>query len=267
MMYIHIIQVMDNVSDELSIALKDAFSHTEYADILSVPLNDNFWNVVYLGKFNVDFSFRGLIGLSKMLQNVDVKIEPKELYDELCANINLPNVSLIFKNNSLNFILKNEYIKDKLGKALTSNLIEEMNDDNALNIIVDFSSPNVAKDMHVGHLRSTIIGDIICRYFEEQGHNVQRVNHIGDFGLPFGMIIQYMYGIQIVDKSENTGHRDKSKISLCSTRLWCECPIQTPTTGRATERTERRGHMPTHCAPDSLSIPASYPMRRLTRPD
>jgi arginyl-tRNA synthetase len=60
------------------------------------------------------------------------------------------------------------------------------------NILVDFSSPNIAKDMHVGHLRSTIIGDSICKLHEIFGHNVLRINHIGDFGLQFGMIIQHL---------------------------------------------------------------------------
>lgn len=58
-------------------------------------------------------------------------------------------------------------------------------------ILVDFSSPNIAKDMHVGHLRSTIIGESICRLFEYMGHQVERINHIGDFGLQFGMLVQY----------------------------------------------------------------------------
>lgn len=59
-------------------------------------------------------------------------------------------------------------------------------------IIVEFSSPNVAKEMHVGHLRSTIIGDSIARLFEFLGHDVLRLNHIGDWGTSFGMLIAYM---------------------------------------------------------------------------
>ncbi len=59
-------------------------------------------------------------------------------------------------------------------------------------IIVDFSSPNVAKEMHVGHLRSTIIGDCLARLFEFQGHDVLRLNHIGDWGTAFGMLICHM---------------------------------------------------------------------------
>lgn len=59
-------------------------------------------------------------------------------------------------------------------------------------IIVEFSSPNIAKEMHVGHLRSTIIGDALARLFEFLGHNVVRLNHIGDWGTAFGMLIAYM---------------------------------------------------------------------------
>lgn len=59
-------------------------------------------------------------------------------------------------------------------------------------VIVDFSSPNIAKEMHVGHLRSTIIGESMCRMLEFMGHDVHRVNHLGDWGTQFGMLIAYM---------------------------------------------------------------------------
>ncbi|EAW44343.1 arginine--tRNA ligase, partial [Nodularia spumigena] len=58
--------------------------------------------------------------------------------------------------------------------------------------IVDFSSPNIAKEMHVGHLRSTILGDSIARILEFQGHDVLRLNHVGDWGTQFGMLITYL---------------------------------------------------------------------------
>ncbi|MCU0544314.1 MAG: arginine--tRNA ligase [Oscillatoriaceae cyanobacterium Prado104] len=59
-------------------------------------------------------------------------------------------------------------------------------------VAVDFSSPNIAKEMHVGHLRSTIIGDSIARILEFQGNDVLRINHIGDWGTQFGMLIAYL---------------------------------------------------------------------------
>ncbi len=54
---------------------------------------------------------------------------------------------------------------------------------------VDFSSPNIAKEMHVGHLRSTILGEAFCRLLERQGFQVERINHVGDWGTQFGMLI------------------------------------------------------------------------------
>jgi arginyl-tRNA synthetase len=59
-------------------------------------------------------------------------------------------------------------------------------------IIVDFSSPNIAKEMHVGHLRSTIIGDVIARILEFRGYDVLRLNHVGDWGTQFGMLITHL---------------------------------------------------------------------------
>jgi len=59
-------------------------------------------------------------------------------------------------------------------------------------VVVEFSSPNTAKELHVGHLRSTIIGDCLARLFEFLGHDVLRLNHVGDWGTQFGMLIAYM---------------------------------------------------------------------------
>ncbi|XVV14313.1 arginine--tRNA ligase [Actinoplanes sp. CA-131856] len=61
-------------------------------------------------------------------------------------------------------------------------------------IVIDYSGPNVAKELHVGHLRSTIIGDALARLLEATGHDVVRVNHLGDWGTQFGMLIEYMAG-------------------------------------------------------------------------
>lgn len=65
-------------------------------------------------------------------------------------------------------------------------------------IVIDYSSPNIAKELHVGHLRTTVIGDAIARVLEFLGHTVVRQNHIGDWGTPFGMLIEHL-----VDTGEN----------------------------------------------------------------
>lgn len=83
--------------------------------------------------------------------------------------------------------------------ALATQLMTALNDDHLgvqlpepQTVVVDYSSPNLAKEMHVGHLRSTIIGDSVVRALEFQGHNVIRQNHVGDWGTQFGMLLAYM---------------------------------------------------------------------------
>src|SRR3954469_14379859 len=62
-------------------------------------------------------------------------------------------------------------------------------------VFVDYSAPNVAKEMHVGHLRSTVIGDALVRTLEHLGHHVVRQNHVGDWGTPFGMLIEHLLAV------------------------------------------------------------------------
>ncbi|MCL1042783.1 arginine--tRNA ligase [Shewanella marisflavi] len=83
--------------------------------------------------------------------------------------------------------------------ALTNQLMAALDDDHLgvtlptpQTVVVDYSSPNLAKEMHVGHLRSTIIGDSVVRALEFQGHKVIRQNHVGDWGTQFGMLLAYM---------------------------------------------------------------------------
>src|SRR5688572_7232708 len=72
-------------------------------------------------------------------------------------------------------------------------------------VVVDYSAPNVAKEMHVGHLRSTIIGDAIARLLEFAGHDVVRQNHIGDWGTPFGMLIEHLLDVGEAGAQANMG--------------------------------------------------------------
>jgi len=81
-------------------------------------------------------------------------------------------------------------------------------------IIVEFSSPNVAKELHVGHLRSTIIGDSLARLFEFLGHSVLRLNHIGDWGTQFGMLIAYIEQ-KAPDILLGKGETDLSQLMHC----------------------------------------------------
>jgi arginyl-tRNA synthetase len=75
---------------------------------------------------------------------------------------------------------------------LTSGVRAPIDDAHTHQVIVDFSSPNIAKEMHVGHLRSTIIGDSMARLYEYCNYRVLRLNHIGDWGTQFGMLIAHL---------------------------------------------------------------------------
>lgn len=75
----------------------------------------------------------------------------------------------------------------------------------AWTVVVDYSAPNIAKEMHAGHLRTTIVGDALCRIAGFAGHRVVRENHIGDWGTPFGMLIEHL-----IDLGEDAGARELS---------------------------------------------------------
>jgi arginyl-tRNA synthetase len=80
-------------------------------------------------------------------------------------------------------------------------------------VVVDFSSPNIAKEMHVGHLRSTIIGDTLSRVHEFLGHDVRRLNHVGDWGTQFGMLITMLRAEGVVAAGA-AGAADVSSVAI-----------------------------------------------------
>lgn len=120
---------------------------------------------------------------------------PKVIADELmkCAQ-NHPMIEKmeIAGPGFINIWIKPSFIEDRLNKILDDSRLGIEKPDHKKKIIVEFSSPNIAKEMHVGHLRSTIIGDALARLFEFLGHDVLRLNHVGDWGTSFGMLIAFI---------------------------------------------------------------------------
>ncbi|MFO5526491.1 MAG: arginine--tRNA ligase [Cuspidothrix sp.] len=92
----------------------------------------------------------------------------------------------------INLKLQTSYLEAQLNAIQADDRLGIPTATNPQKQIVDFSSPNIAKEMHVGHLRSTIIGDSIARILEFCGHDVLRLNHVGDWGTQFGMLITYL---------------------------------------------------------------------------
>lgn len=138
-----------------------------------------------------DYQANAALGLSKVLGK-----SPREVADAIVAQLDVDGICdevSIGGPGFINLTLSDAYVKEKLGTAGRDR--ERMGVAPAAvtkKIVVDFSSPNIAKDMHAGHLRSTIIGDTLARTLEFLGHDVVRLNHTGDWGTQFGQLITYM---------------------------------------------------------------------------
>ncbi len=99
-------------------------------------------------------------------------------------------------NGFLNFTADNEWLSMRMEEASADERLRVAVEDSRI-IVIDYSSPNVAKHMHVGHLRSTVIGDALNRMLTYKGHTVVPENHVGDWGTPFGMLIEHLIDIGV----------------------------------------------------------------------
>lgn len=173
---------MLNIKSLLNTQIKEAFNKYYNMDI-----NDKLITIL---NYNGNYSLKSLPGLFKCLKSNNIDITSNKLCEQLTENINRDLFDVTINKNSIDVSIKNAYIIESIKNIFKCGIINKAV--NKKRILVDFSSPNIAKEMHVGHLRSTIIGDSICKLYEMEGHEVHRINHIGDFGLQFGMIIQYI---------------------------------------------------------------------------
>ena len=123
-----------------------------------------------------------------------LKKSPPEIADQICSLVkeglsSFADASSI--NGFVNISAKPEWLSRNISILLSDPRLGVL-EDKKQTIAVDYSAPNVAKEMHVGHLRSTVIGDSIARMLEFKGHRVIRENHVGDWGTPFGMLIEHL---------------------------------------------------------------------------
>lgn len=141
-----------------------------------------------------DYQVNAALSLAKKLGK-----PPRQVAQELMDNLNLGDTfetPEIAGPGFINLRYTPQYLAQRLRTMSQSDRTHDRLGipliDHPQRVIVDFSSPNIAKEMHVGHLRSTIIGDCIARILEFQGHDVLRLNHVGDWGTQFGMLITYL---------------------------------------------------------------------------
>ena len=132
-----------------------------------------------------DFQINGVMGAAKKVgQN------PRELAQKVADELNGKGAfagAEVAGPGFVNLRLSPEFLVQQLSGSLN---IEKTATPNT--VVIDYSSPNLAKEMHVGHLRSSIIGDSIARVLEFLGHKVIRQNHVGDWGTQFGMLVAYL---------------------------------------------------------------------------
>ena len=132
-----------------------------------------------------DYQANGVMAVAKRLRR-----NPRELAAEIAAAAEVGDIVSevqIAGPGFLNITLGNLFLAQTLAN---SPLIETTSTPRT--VVVDYSSPNLAKEMHVGHLRSTIIGDAAARVLEALGHRVIRQNHVGDWGTQFGMLLAHL---------------------------------------------------------------------------
>lgn len=137
-----------------------------------------------------DYQANGAMGAAKRM-----KTNPRELAAKVMSKLALDDIAdkvEIAGPGFLNIHLRSDWLSQQIDSQLSSENLGIAKSAQPQIIVVDYSSPNLAKEMHVGHLRSTIIGDALARVLEFLGHQVIRQNHVGDWGTQFGMLIAHL---------------------------------------------------------------------------
>lgn len=137
-----------------------------------------------------DYQANGVMGVAKKL-----KVNPRELATKVVEHLDLDGIANNVELAGPGFInihLDPTWLATQLNQVAKNDYIGVCQREIPQTVVVDYSAPNLAKEMHVGHLRSTIIGDAVVRALEFRGDKVIRQNHMGDWGTQFGMLIAHL---------------------------------------------------------------------------
>ncbi|GFR83245.1 arginine--tRNA ligase, cytoplasmic [Elysia marginata] len=177
------------IEDIFGLAIYSAFPEVPNPTILVMPSS----------KF-ADYQCNSAMSIAQQLGTITgQKKNPREVAQAIVKE--LPESEFFEKieiagPGFINITLKKEFVLKEIGFLLTQGVKPPKLDKKR--VVIDYSSPNIAKEMHVGHLRSTIIGESMSRLLEWVGHDVLRLNHLGDWGTQFGMLIAHL-----IDKFPN----------------------------------------------------------------
>jgi len=136
-----------------------------------------------------DYQANGVMALAK-----SVGRPPREVAEEICGFADLAGIATVAVAGPgfINVALAPAFLDAQLRVLLGDERLGVVAADPSKNVVIDYSAPNVAKEMHVGHLRSTVIGDALARMYRFDGDHVIARNHVGDWGTPFGMLIEHL---------------------------------------------------------------------------
>jgi arginyl-tRNA synthetase len=142
---------------------------------------------------HADFQADGALPLARRLgrnpREIAAEVVRQARLDDLCRSVEVSGpgfINLTLSGEALASLVADMAGRERLGVASVTN---------PDTVVIDYSAPNVAKEMHVGHLRSTVIGDAAVRLLDWLGHHVIKANHLGDWGTPFGMLIEHLLDI------------------------------------------------------------------------
>jgi arginyl-tRNA synthetase len=142
-----------------------------------------------------DYQANAAMSLARELSAAGRKTSPRTVAEQIVGKLQLGGIASevsIAGPGFINIRLSPDWLAARLAEAAADKRLATWPAERPLRVVLDYSSPNVAKEMHVGHLRPTNIGDALARVIEFQGHDLIRQNHIGDWGTQFGMLVTYL---------------------------------------------------------------------------
>jgi arginyl-tRNA synthetase len=170
-----------------------------------------------------DYQANGVMAAAKA-----AKTNPRQLAQTVLQHLDLSDLAEppeIAGPGFINIRLRNDWLAQQLSGSFKDDHLGVSRVADPQTVVVDYSGPNLAKEMHVGHLRSTIIGDAVVRVLEFLGHKVVRQNHVGDWGTQFGMLIAYMVRLRASSSTDlSTQLADLESFYRDAKRLYDEDP-------------------------------------------
>ena len=185
--------------------LTNIFNKLEFNKVIITKTSDSKW-----GDYQTNLA---MMYFKQIKEKLGLK-NPKEfgsyIIEQVQNNDNVSKMELAGPG-FINITLSDNYLTKFVDKIVEFNKPIYTTIDSGKKVVIDYSSPNVAKEMHVGHLRSTIIGDVIGNFFQFKGYHVERINHIGDWGTQFGMLIAFIQDLKIDLEDKTLGISDLHK--------------------------------------------------------